>query len=163
MKIMTIAMRGKVRCSYRFSQVYERSGIFGRVIRGNARVFPLGVISPYLLILSIIRGKLEPDSELWGIWYHFGFVYCQGMLMMWFYCYGCSLTEFLWSWKILIPGNAGRVPPSINDVKELLVNWVKTGENIRQTKTRISGTWALRITSILHYAKAMKRTGAQGL
>ena len=64
---------------------------------------------PYLLILSVIRGKLRPDSELWGILYHFGFVCCQGMFMMWFYLYGCSLTEFLLSWTILIPGNAGRI------------------------------------------------------
>ena len=30
--------------------------------------------------------------------------------MMWFQLYGCSLTDFLLGWKILILSNAVRVP-----------------------------------------------------
>ena len=32
------------------------------------------------------------------------------MFIIWFYLYGCTLTEFLFSWTILIPGSVGRVP-----------------------------------------------------
>ena len=52
---------------------------------------------------------LGPDAALWGVWYHFGFVYSPGSIIIGFYLCGCSLTKTLPCGKFWIPVNAGRV------------------------------------------------------
>ena len=69
------------------------------------------VMNPYYLLnLGLVASVLRPEAELWGVWYHFGFIYWRRSIIFGFYLCGCSLIKKLLCWKFWIPGNAGWVP-----------------------------------------------------
>ena len=64
----------------------------------------------YLLNLGLVASVLRPEAELWGVWYHYEFIFWQGSIIFRFYLCGCSLAKKWLCLKFWIPGNAGKVP-----------------------------------------------------